>query len=461
MKTTIYVILAVYLLFMLAVGVYGKKNATNFSDFLSAGQKGTLAMVACSSMASFIGSGFVVGGAENGATYGLWGCLFGIGAGLSFLLFALIARRIYRGGYLTVPDFLQERYNDKATPIIFAVFDMIALIGIIGGQIMAGQRLLSALGLEAVFSSVIITVVVIGYASLSGMWGVLMTDLVQTFITLGALVVVTILIVRNGGVSLLQTFPSDTYTPMTLQNAIGIVVPTALYGLVSQTNFQLVRASKNEKVAFKAMVLAGAILIPFAILPPFVGMYGKALFPTDPNGIVMFKMLLDVMPAVLSALMITGILAAIMSTTDSSLIAITAHATKDIYLKHINPNASEKHLFRISVGLTIVVGCAALFISLCFNTLISLSLFMYTVLISACFVPIVGGLIWKRGTAKGALASTCVGIPIILLHRVGVITLPHTVLVLIPCAVMYVIVSLLTKPAPPPEVVNSRTSGMA
>lgn len=446
---TIYIILFIYLACMLAIGIYGRKYSNNLNEFLVAGKQGTMLMVTASFMASHIGSGFVVGGAENAAIWGIGGVWYGLACAFSYFLFAaLVARRVFRANYMTIPDYLSKRYGDKFTQVSFAAVDILASTGIIGGQIMAGQRLFQALGMNGVIGAIITTIVVIGYASISGLWGVLMTDVVQVGVCLAGLLITCCVIFTSGDWSaVISTLPASAFTaiPFDSKTFVLILVPTTLYGIISQASYQRVAASKTEKVAVGAPLWGGLLLIPVAFLPVIIGMYGKALYPDLPNGIVFFQVLLDKLPNAISGLMIAAILAAIMSTADSQLLGITAHVSHDLYEKNINPNATQKQLVTLSVATTAIVGAVALWLSLSFSNIISLLSFVYTILVAGFLVPVFGGMVWQRGTAAGALASTVVGVPIVLLHRAKVFTLPHTILVLIPCAVIYIIVSLMTK----------------
>ena len=79
-------------------------------------------MIIGGAVGAHIGSGFVVGGAESGAIYGIAGAWYGIGCGISWLLVGvLVAKFFYRNRYLSLSDYFKTRYNDKSITIIIKV----------------------------------------------------------------------------------------------------------------------------------------------------------------------------------------------------------------------------------------------------------------------------------------------------------------------------------------------------
>ena len=106
---TIIIIFAIYMIAMMVVGQIGKKYSGTLSDSLTAGKQGTLIMVAGSFLGSHIGTGIVVGGATNGATYGVGAGWYGVGAALSFALFAFVtARWVRKHGYVTISTYFRD-----------------------------------------------------------------------------------------------------------------------------------------------------------------------------------------------------------------------------------------------------------------------------------------------------------------------------------------------------------------
>lgn len=444
-------ILVVYMIGMLAIGIYGKRYTSNTMDFLTAARQGSLLLITATFMGSHIGNGVVVGGAEYGAVYGIGGMWYGVGASLSYILFAaLLSRKVYKGGYLTISGLLQERYGGRAVSTIFSVLVICAAIGVEAGQMVAGYRLFEYVGLNPLVGAVGITLIVLLYSSLSGQWGVLITDAIQVGLILITTIAGIIYVAANGGFELMtQNLSADSYklVPFSSEDFVMMLVPATLFGLVSATNFQRTCSAKNEKVAAWGAFLGGVILIPFVVLPVILGMYGRALFPDAPSGTILFKVLIEAFPPVLSGLMISSILAAVMSTIDSSLISITATLTTDIYKPLVNPNADDAACARLSKLATFVIGVIVLFMSLNANSIISLLSSTYSFLTAGGLVMVVGAFFWKKGTAQGAVASTAAGMFFVALDKIFHVPLPYaSVFPLLPSLIAYVVVSYATQP---------------
>ena len=113
---------------------------------------------------------------------------------------------------------------------------------------------------------------------------------------------------------------------------------------------------------------------------------------------------------------------------------------------HVSKEEQQK---RLNLIVNIVVSVAAVVCALAFTNVIDLLSVGYTIMLSGTLVPLLGGIIWKRGTTKGAAASAAVGMITALLSIFGVITVPFSsIFPVLPGVVAYIVVSLCTKHAP-------------
>lgn len=444
------VVLIVYMSAMLLIGYKGRNTSDNFQDFVTAAKKGTFVMVCGSYLGSHIGNGVVVGGAQNGAVYGLAGVWFGVGACLSYIVFAIvIARKLYRSNSLTISECLDKRYGGKITGTIYAVVNCGAAISIMAGQIVAGKNLFEYLGLNPTLGAVLCSIVVFVYASLSGQWGVMMTDVIQTAVVVFSTLVSIAYMFADGGFSLMhQVLPATNWDLFSMDPEIIVMnaIPSMLYGLVSCASFQRNISAKDEKTAVKSAFWGGIILLPFVFLPVLIGMYGRALFPDAPASSIIFKVMLEKFPSGIGALMVAALMAAVMSTVDSQLIYITASMTNDIYIQFINKNPDEKKLNNLAHAVTFIFGLITLYVALDAKMITTMLSYSYTFLCAGTLVMFVGGVFWSRGTCSGAIASSLVGMFFVFLYRFCGVKLPFaSVFPILPSLIAYIIVSLLTK----------------
>lgn len=449
--TLIVLVLVVYMGAMLLIGWLGRSKSDNFDEYVTAAKKGSFLLVCGSYIGSHIGNGVVVGGAQNGVVYGLAGVWFGLGACLSYLVYAVVmAKRMKREDCLTLSEVIDKNYGGRACGTIYAVINCGAAISIMAGQIVAGKNLFEYLGLNPVVGAVLCAVVVFIYASMSGQWGVMMTDVIQVGVIFSCTLIAFAYMIGNGAFDVMHATLDASEWGLFNADPEAIVmnaVPGMLYGLVSCASFQRNTSAKDEKTAFNSALWGGIILLPYVVLPVLMGMYGKALFPETPSGMILFKVMMEAFPPFIGALMIASLMAAVMSTVDSQLIYVTASVTKDIYCQFINKNASQSHLAKLGKVITIAVGLVTLYVALGATMITSMLSYAYTFLCAGTLVMVVGGIFWKKATKPGAIASSVVGIFFVVLYKFCGVTLPFaSIFPILPSLIAFVIVSLLTQP---------------
>ncbi|MCI8811173.1 sodium:solute symporter family protein [Oscillospiraceae bacterium 44-34] len=451
---TIIIIFAIYMIAMMVVGQIGKKYSGTLSDSLTAGKQGTLIMVAGSFLGSHIGTGIVVGGATNGATYGVGAGWYGVGAALSFALFAFVtARWVRKHGYVTISTYFRDRYTrfGHIITLIVAIAGIFGATANIAAQVIAGKQLFVYAGIDPLIGSTIAVVVIGIYCTAAGLWGVMMTDVWQVIIiVIGMGAAIISLFLNFDGAAAISSLNADYFkaVPFDTETLLWMVVPTTMYGLISASAMQRAASAKTEKIALWGAIIGAVGTGLFTFLPVVIGMYGRAAFPEVESSSVLFTVMFQVLPEWLAALLLVAVVAAVMSTADTQLMTIMANGMHDIYTNTLAPkynlNTDEKRMKTISTVLTVVVLIGALLLSFQFNNIQKLLSKALSITTSACVIPFLGGRFMKKGTDIGALASMGVALTLLVLNFTGVIHLVNDLVGLIPAAIVYVVVSLIT-----------------
>ena len=451
---TIIIIFAIYMIAMMVVGQIGKKYSGTLSDSLTAGKQGTLIMVAGSFLGSHIGTGIVVGGATNGATYGVGAGWYGVGAALSFALFAFVtARWVRKHGYVTISTYFRDRYTrfGHIITLIVAIAGIFGATANIAAQVIAGKQLFVYAGIDPLIGSTIAVVVIGIYCTAAGLWGVMMTDVWQVIIiVIGMGAAIISLFLNFDGAAAISSLNADYFkaVPFDTETLLWMVVPTTMYGLISASAMQRAASAKTEKIALWGAIIGAVGTGLFTFLPVVIGMYGRAAFPEVESSSVLFTVMFQVLPEWLAALLLVAVVAAVMSTADTQLMTIMANGMHDIYTNTLAPkynlNTDEKRMETISTVLTVVVLIGALLLSFQFNNIQKLLSKALSITTSACVIPFLGGRFMKKGTDIGALASMGVALTLLVLNFTGVIHLVNDLVGLIPAAIVYVVVSLIT-----------------
>jgi len=119
-------------------------------------------------------------------------------------------------------------------------------------------------------------------------------------------------------------------------------------------------------------------------------------------------LLRTVLPMGLMGLMLSAYFSAIMSTADSCLMAASGNVVTDIISK-FTPLEGSKQILRISQITTFLIGAFALLIALQMQNVLELMLLSYAFMVSGLFIPVIGGLYWRRTTATAAFWAMLLG----------------------------------------------------
>ena len=452
----------VYLCLMLGIGWWcSKKRISGITDFLLAGRRLGLLLCTAAMAATHFGGGALMGGAEMGFEHGFSGAWYGIATGLGLILLGFFTASKFRNLMLyTVPDYLARRYGGKAIRLMGAILSLVALIGILAAQVNAARGAFSIIGIEGNSAAVVATAVFISYTVLGGLWAAVISDLVQMTIA-GVGVVIAGIAVMNvsaaqGGLNTLlvsKGFEASYFSILGQGPSFiaWLLLPTVMYTLIGQDFYQRLFAAKSAKVAKSSALIAGFFLIVISLFPTVIGMGARGLSsdPIEGKDAVTW-VLQTLLNPVLGGIIIAAILAAIMSTADSLLTAATSHIIKDIWIESFNPDIEpdEQNLLKMARAATLLVGLCALVIGLISERIVDTLRYAYTMFTAGIFVPVLGGVLWKRATRRGAIAAIIVGSTIAL---VGIITdkniwgIPTEIYAAIGSAISFILISCVSK----------------
>ena len=429
----IIVVMVIYFAAMVAIGIAGRKHASTFSGFANAGRSLGFMFLIGSCVGAHIGNGFVVGVASEGAAVGMSGAWYGIGCGLSYLVVLIvITKRLYEKGFVTVGEWLEWRYNDHTVSLVYAVVYALSGIGIVCGQIVAGRALFEAFGLNGTLGAIILSAVIFVYSSFSGIWGAFATSIVQVAVILVALVATFIIIISNGGNAVIDqaiaagTVPHDSWSMVsetyTWEVILVTCIPIFFQGMTDTCTTQRIATQKSYKDVVIGHLISIVICVVCALLPAYIGLYGAAVFGETANKIF-FVVALDALPPLAGAITISAVLAAIMSTVDSMMVAFSTVMIQDVYKAVIKKDATDAQMKKLDLPISFVFLVIVLIVSLQFDNIIGILETTYAFIGACVWAPFMGAVFWKKGTKIGALAAAGVGFVVVVLQITGAINL--------------------------------------
>ena len=433
-----YTVLVLYLGIMAFIGWYAGHKTNNIGDFFVLSGKAGVVVSGIAyfstqfSMGTFLGTpGTIYGVGYAGMAISVPGAVF-----CMILPALLIGRKLitlgHKYGFLTMADYLTDRYHSKNMSGVLGVMMLFFLVPMMGAQIIgAGVIVHVFTGLPEWVGVVGMGIIVILYCMTGGMKGAMMTDVIQGSLMIATAVVTFIVsVVMGGGFSNINhtlqsmneaylTFPgANGYMPWTYY--ISNIVLWSFFTMGQPHLFTKFFAMKDHKTMFKAILLGTAGMFFSATLIEWAGVNGIASIQNIEKADQIIPMILQRgMDPFLASIFIAGIVAAGMSTIDGILVTTTGAVTRDIYQKIINKNATDEAVMSLSKVVTVIIGIVVI----CFGvfqpgSIFEINLFAFSGM-AIFVVPILFGIYWKKATAKGAIASVIVGIISLLLFTLN------------------------------------------
>ena len=337
MNTVFLFALGLYLLIFILISIFDLKKITSFTDYAVAGRiQGTFA-VTMSLLATVVGASTTIGITDTvyGIGFpGIWWLAFGaIGLILQSIF---ISKKVRETKADTLPDLARITVG-KSAEMIIALIIVISWIGVIAGQLVAMNSLISfATGRNDKWLFVIVSIVVIAYTMIGGQTSVVKTDKLQFIvIVLGVILCCGYLyLVRGDDSSSVANniqLINENYRPMNLLNQFFVIGGVYFLGpdIISR-NF----ISKDETIAKKSAMIAGICLFIFSIFITLIGMWARYnITPEDLGDSKTLMYIANILPKFISVPLIFGLLSAILSSTDTCIINASSIFVKDILKK--------------------------------------------------------------------------------------------------------------------------------
>ncbi|MGP3928292.1 sodium:solute symporter [Streptomyces sp. 8N616] len=455
-----YAVIVVYLVGMLAMGWWGMRRAKSKSDFLVAGRRLGPAMYSGTMAAIVLGGASTIGGVGLGYQYGLSGAWMVVTIGLGLLALSIFfSARIARLKVYTVSQMLDLRYGGSSGLISGVVMWAYTLMLAVTSTIAYATIFDVIFGLDRVVAIILGGTIVVAYSTLGGMWSITLTDMVQFVVkTIGVLLLLLpIAVVKAGGFSqMADELPGGYFSPMSIggQTVFTYVLIYSFGMLIGQDIWQRVFTARSDKVAKLGGTAAGVYCLAYAVAGAVIGTAAKVLYPKLGSPDDAFATVVrDALPIGVKGLVLAAALSAVMSTSSGALIACATVANNDIWSRlrgKVTPGGGEGPHDEVKGNrvFILIMGAAVICIAIALNNVVEALTVAYNLLVGGLLVPILGGLLWKRGTATGALASVGVGgvTVVALMAWKGILANEPVYYGLLASLAAYVVVSLATKP---------------
>ncbi len=455
----IIVTIILYMAGMLAIGaLFNRKGATETSDGFYIGGRSlgpvvTAMSAEASDMSSYLlmglpGLAYIAGLAE--VTWTAVG--LSIGTYLNFLLVARLLRRYSeRIGAFTIPDFYARRYRDEKH-ILSCIAAVIILVFFIpytaSGFKAVGTMFNSLFGFNYHVAMIVGALIIIAYTTMGGFLAVSTTDLVQSiFMTVALIIIVFFGIDRAGGMDVVvenaKALPGYLNLTQGYNAATGTAGSFGIFSIVSTLAWGLgyfgmphillrFMGIRNEeelvlsrRIAFVWVVISMGIAVFIGVIGYSVSLTGAIpMLTTSSDSETVIIQMANLMSqngvifALFAGIILSGILAATMSTADSQLLAAASSVSQDLVQEFMGLKLTSRQQMR-AARLT-VIAIAAIAVVLAWNP--NSSVFRVVSFAWAGFGAAFGpqmllALFWRRSNKQGAIAGMVAGAAMVFIWK--------------------------------------------
>ena len=327
---------------------------------------------------------------------------------------------MYRMGVLTIGDVFKRAFG-KQVEFFATVFMVPVFFGYVAAQLVALSLIFGTVTDLSLIEGILVSAgIVVVYTFLGGMWAVSITDFIQTLMIVIGLVFVSMMISNEaGGVGeILSQAPEGTFQffPDAGINAwvnyLGAWIILGLGSIPSQDIYQRVMSSKSEKVAVQSTYLAGGFYLTFGLLPLFIALGAKVLYPElyfENKQMLLPSMVLAHGGLPVQIIFFGALISAVMSTASSGLLAPAALISENLVRPLFKGKLKDKYLLWILRINVLLVAIVSTFMASRDSNIYELVAGASILLLVSLFAPLTAGLYWKKASRMGAILSMIIG----------------------------------------------------
>jgi Na+/proline symporter len=449
-----------YMFLVLMIGYWASRRIKSTRDYIVAGGQLGWPLAIGTIFATWFGAETCMGSSGTAFKKGILGVIVDpFGAGLCLIISGIFFARYFRRLNIeTIIDYFELRYGKRASWYLSLIYIPVYL-GWVGAQLLAlGYILNSLTGMALMPAVVMSTAVVLVYTYLGGMWADTMSDFIQMFvIIIGLFILFPVLVKDIGGIPYIRrNIPPEFFyfyprssSPLDWLNYVQAWMIVGIGSLPAQDLFARTMAPKTPNLSRWASITSGILYIGVGIMPVFLGIFGRLVLPESSGEAVLIELALKYLSAPLIAVMVGALLAAIMSSADSALLAPSSIIGHNI-VPSIMPGASESLRLKWCKLSVPLLGILSLILALHFKNIYRLCQESWGVLLTGVAAPMIAGVYWKKANTKGAASGATAGMAAWLLSKAfGPANHPHNLIGFAVSSVVLVAVSLATRKSAP------------
>lgn len=393
-----------------ALGVYAARAVNTHDDYFLADRSLGFWSLTATLIATQLGGGMILGTARHAYQYGLQGIYYSLGMCAGFLLLGLgIAAKFREFHVTTIAELFEKEYDSIGLKKVASFLSIVALTGLFISQVVASKDLLIGLGVHNELVFISFWTLLVGYTMYGGLPAVVITDIMQVLVIAVVFLGLFMRLWWQGALAL-PTFAElgavATGTGFNPSYTMSFLVIPMLFAIVEQDLAQRFFAARTKTVAMMGALAASVLLLFFSFIPVCFGIQAAAdgvELVSGANPLISF-LALHTTPFAY-ALVMCALVAAIASTADSLLCAISSNVVHDFV--PVRPNGTRS--MGAARGVTVLVGVAGVIGAYYVADILYMLSQSYEILVCSTLIPILVCLVRLPRIRSAAIIAVASG----------------------------------------------------
>jgi solute:Na+ symporter, SSS family len=336
----------------------GQKDHNETKEYMLMGRGLTLPLFVATLTSTWYGG--ILGVTQIAYTQGIYSFVTqGLFWYVAYFLFAIfLAKKIRRHEVMSLPELIGRQFGSKARRFCAVLLFFHALP--ITYAISVGLVLELTLGIDFLYAEILGVAIVSIYTALGGFRGVVITDALQCALMFVAVIMVVVAgFFQVGDLAFLKATLPAHYFSMSgdhrLSSAVIWLLIACTTTFIHPVFYQRCLAAKSDRVAVQGIFLAMGLWLLFDVCTCLGGMYARALLPKADSATAYLMLAMNILPAGLRGIFMTGVLATVLSTLDSFMLVCGTSISYDL----LGKKSLSKHAHQIAI-----MACGALVIAI-------------------------------------------------------------------------------------------------
>lgn len=442
----------------LIIGLRAAKHITTNTDYFLAGRNLGLWPIMFTLVATQIGGGMLLGTSEHAYKVGYYGILYTLSMALGFIILGSgLASRLQSLNVSTTAELFETRYGSTFLKKVASLLSILTMCGLFVAQVVASKTLLFGLGITHEWVFLLLWTFIITYTMIGGLRAVAFSDMAQVTFIITVFTSIFFYCLYNEPASFfsLATIAKQqmlfSLEGISFSALLPIILMPALFSLIEQDLAQRFFAARTKKIAATAAIGASVLLIAFALIPVYFGIKAKLLGLIIPANTSPLVPVLEILTHnVVLILAVCGIIAALTSTADSLLCAVSSNLAQDFDFSWLG----FKQSLKLSKTITLIIGIAGVAVSYFITKdIIKILVDSYELSVSCLFIPLIICYFTDKVKKEAAFGSVILGLAGFVLFRIWPIPFPKELATLGLSLLGYLIGTQIKKAPPKAKVI--------